>query len=290
MSSEKQMDIREKGYRHWEGELQSSYFNWLPIAINGIKTVFKKKYAKLIFSLSASTFFIFLAAVYVSTKPELKILSELVRLLKSDAEIFKAFYANGFLTFMLVILSIFSGADLISADLKFKAFPLYFARPLSRSDYLTGKFAIILFYLLSFTLVPGVLLLLFKMLFTGSLAVSPLLLLGILVFPLIASVFLASLTLALSILSPNTKFIQIAIFLVYMFSNNLAQILNSIFKNDYFFLVSLPGNIQQLGCFVFGIKPTYNFPAWLSLLLLTAISALAVCWLSWRIRKAEAGA
>ena len=184
------MDIREKGYRHWEGELKSSHFNWLPITLNGVKTVFRKKYAKLIFSLSASTFFVFLAAVYASTKPELKILSELVRLLKSDAELFKTFYANGFLIFMLVILSIFSGADLIAADLKSKAFPLYFARPLSRRDYLTGKFSIVLFYLLSFTLVPGILLLLFKMIFSGSLAFSPLLFLGILAFPLIVCIFL----------------------------------------------------------------------------------------------------
>jgi ABC-type transport system involved in multi-copper enzyme maturation permease subunit len=256
--------------------------------LNGIKTVFKKKYSKLVFSLSASTFFIFLVAVYVSTKPELKILSELVRLLKSDAELFKTFYANGFLIFMLIILSIFSGADLISADLKFKAFPLYFARPLSRADYLVGKFAIILFYLLLFTLVPGILLLLFKMLFTGSLAVSPLLLLAVLVFPLIACVFLAALTLALSILSSNTKFIQIAIFLVYMFSNNLAQMLHTIFKSDYFFLLSLPGNIQQLGSFLFGVKPVYGYPAWLSLLLPIVFSALAIWLLAWRIRKAEA--
>jgi ABC-type transport system involved in multi-copper enzyme maturation permease subunit len=282
------MDIREKGYSHWEGELQSSHFNWLPITINGVKTVFKKKYAKLVFSLSASTFFIFLAAVYVSTKPELKILSELVRLLKSDADLFKTFYANGFLTFMLVILSIFSGADLISSDLKFKAFPLYFARPLSRSDYLTGKFSIVLFYLLSFTLVPGILLLLFKMLFTGSLAVSPSLLMAILVFPVLECAFLASLTLALSILSANTKFIQIAIFLVYMFSNNLAQILKAIFKSDYFFLISLPGNIEQLGSFVFGVKPVHAYPAWLALLPPVAISVLAVWLLSWRIKKAEA--
>jgi ABC-type transport system involved in multi-copper enzyme maturation permease subunit len=284
------MDIREKGYSHWQGELRPSHFNWLPIARNGIKTIFKKKYAKLIFSLCASSFFVFLAAIYVSTKPELKILGELVRLLKSDAELFKTFYSNGFLTFMLVILSIFSGADLISADLKFKAFPLYFARPLSRGDYLAGKFAVILFYLLSFTLVPGVLLLLFKMLFTGSLAVSPLLLLAILAFPLIECVCLASLTLALSILSPNTKFIQIAIFLVYMFSNNLAMILKAIFKSDYFFLVSLQGNIQQLASFLFGVQPAYHFPAWLSALLPVVISGLALWLLAWRIKKAEAGA
>jgi len=218
----------------------------------------------------------------------LKILSELVRLLKSDADLFKTFYSNNFLTFMLVILSIFSGADLISSDLKFKAFPLYFARPLSRSDYLMGKFSVVLFYLLLFTIVPGILLLLAKMLFTGSLAVSPLLLLALLVFPLLESVFLASLTLALSILSANTKFIQIAIFLVYMFSDSLAQILKSIFKSDYFLMVSLQRNIDQLASFLFRLTPRFAYPAWLAILPPVAVSLLAIGLLSWRIKKAEA--
>ena len=281
------MDIREKGYSRWQGELKAHHYNWLPIFFNGIKTIFKKKYSKLIFAFSGSTFIVFLVAIYVSTKPELKILSELVRLLKSDADLFKTFYANGFLFFMLVILSIFSGADLISTDLKFKAFPLYFARPLSRTDYLIGKFSIILFYLLLFTLVPGILLLLFKMIFSARLAVSPMLLLAILVFPLLECVFLASMTLALSILSSNPKFIQIAIFLVYMFSDNLAQILKAIFKNDYFFLISLPGNIDQLGCFFFRLKPVRAYPAWLALLPPLVISLLSVWLLSRRIKKAE---
>ena len=282
------MEIREKGYRHWDGKLRSSRYDWLPITRAGIRAVFKKKFAKVIFSLCASSFFVFLAAVYASTKPELKILGELVRLLKSDAELFKTFYANGFLTFMLIILSVFSGADLISSDLKYKAFPLYFSRPLSRGDYLAGKFAVILSYLLAFTLVPGILLLLFKMLFTGSLAVSPMLLLAVLAFPLIECLCLASLTLALSILSPNTKFIQIAIFLVYIFSNNLAQMLKAIFKSDYAFLASLHGNISQLACFLFGVRPAYAFPAWLSLLLPLVIMGLSFWLLSWRIKKAEA--
>ena len=284
------MEIREKGYRRWEGTLRSTRFDGLPIARSGVRTVFRKKYAKLVFSLCASTFFIFLAAVYVSTKPELQILGELVRLLKSDAELFNTFYSNGFLTFMLVILSVFSGADLISGDLKFKAFPLYFARPLSRGDYLAGKFAVMLFYLLAFTLAPGILLLLFKMIFTGRLAVSPLLLLAIVAFPLVESACLASLTLGLSILSPNTKFIQISIFLVYTFSNNLAQVLKLIFHSDYFFLLSLHGNVEQLGCFLFGLRPKYGFPAWLSLLLPLALTGLFFWLLAWRIRKAEEGA
>lgn len=269
--------------------MKASRYNWLPIFLNGIKTVFKKKFAKFVFAMSGSTFLIFLLAVYVSTKPELKILSELVRLLKSDADLFRTFYANGFLIFWLVILSIFSGADLISSDLKFKAFPLYFARPLSRGDYLLGKFSVILFYLLLFTLVPGILLLVFKMIFTGSLAVAPKLLLAVLVFPLLECVFLASLTLSLSILSANTKFIQIAIFLVYMFSNNLAQMLKHIFKSDYFFMISLQSNIEQMGSFFFGLQPKFSYPAWLSILPPLAVSLLAVWLLVWRIKKAEAG-
>jgi ABC-type transport system involved in multi-copper enzyme maturation permease subunit len=283
------MDIREKGYSHWQGELKASRANWLPIFLNGIKSVFKKKFAKLVFVSSGSTFVIFLLAVYVSTKPELKILSELVRLLKSDADLFKTFYSNGFLTFNLVILSIYSGADLISGDLKFKAFPLYFARPLSRGDYMLGKISIILFYLLLFTLVPGILLLLFKMIFTGSLAVSPGLLLAILAYPLLECAFLASLTLALSSLSANTKFIQIAVFLVYMFSNNLAQMLKAIFKSDYFFLISLQSNFEQLGSFFFRLAPKYSYPAWLAVLPPATVTLLAAWLLVWRVKKAEAG-
>jgi ABC-2 type transport system permease protein len=284
------MEIRQKGYSRWQGEFAPSRRHWLPITRNGIRSVFKKKYAKLVFSLCASTFLVFLVAVYASTKPELKILGELVRLLRSDAELFKTFYSNGFLTFMLVILSVFAGADLVASDLKSKAFPLYFARPLSRLDYLAGKLGILLFYLLAFTLLPGILLLLFKMLFSGSLAIAPNVLLAIVAFPLVASACLAALTLALSSLSPNVKFVQIAIFLVYIFSNNLAHVLRAIFKSDYAFLVSLPGNIQQLGAFLFGLKPAYNFPAWLSLLLPLALCALSLWLLAWRIRKAEASA
>lgn len=281
------MEIREKGYRRWEGELAAGGRRWLPISRQGIRTVFRKKYAKLVFSLCASSFFVFLVAVYASTKPELKILSELVRLLKSDAELFKTFYANGFLVFMLFVLCAFAGAELMSADLRFKAFPLYFSRPLSRLDYLAGKLGVLLFYLLAFTLLPGVLLLLFKMLFTGSLAVAPRLLLAILAMPLVVSGCLALLTLALSSLSPNGKFVQISIFLVYLFSNNLAVILKGIFKSDYFFLFSIPANIGQLGSLLFATKPARAFPAWLSLLLALGISVLCFWLLCWRIRKAE---
>jgi len=68
----------------------------------------------------------------------------------------------------MVIMSIFAGAELISGDLKFKSFTLYLSRPLGRFDYVKGKFSIVLFYLLSLTLGPAIVLIVFKMIFYGE--------------------------------------------------------------------------------------------------------------------------
>jgi hypothetical protein len=191
---------------------------------------------------------------------------------------------------MLVIVSIFSGADLISADLRFKALPLYFSRPLSKADYLMGKIAIILFYLLLFTLVPGLLLLVFKIIFTGRLAVSFSLLAAIAIFPILVALFFGSLTLALSILSANSKLIKILIFLVYIFSDNIATILKNIFHNDIFYLFSIPKNIYQLGAFLFRTGEKWNYPAGYSALLITLLTMVFISLLYQKIRKAEASA
>ena len=186
------MTIREKGYYRWEGELKSRGITWFPILLKGIKTAFKKKFSKAVFAFAALPFVIFLLAVYVSTKPELKMLSRLVSLLRDDAAFFNAFYTNGFLIFVMLVFCIFIGAELISGDLQFNAFPLYFSRPLNRKDYIWGKFSIMMFYFLLFTLIPGILLIIFKMIFTGAFAVDPKLLLAIIFTPLVISFMISS--------------------------------------------------------------------------------------------------
>ena len=284
------MTIREKGYANWEGETAASLFRWLPIFLTGVRSVFRKKFSKLLFSLTISPFLVFLIAIYVTTKPELKILAGLIKQLKSDAMIFQSFYTNEFLVFMLVVVSIFSGADLISADLRFKALPLYFSRPLSKADYLAGKMTVILFYLLLFTLIPGLLLLVFKIVFTGRMAVSFSLLAAITIFPIIVALFFGSLTLALSILSANSKLIKILIFLVYIFSDNIARVLKNIFHNDLFYLFSIPKNVYQLGAFLFRTGEKWNYPPGYSALLMAVLTLVFISLLYQKIRKAEASA
>ncbi len=281
------MPIREKGYYKWDGEFKKSYVKWLPIFINGIKSVFKKKKSKLLFSFAAFPFFVFLLAVYVSTKPELRMMKELVKQIQSDAMLFYSFYTFGPLIFFMILLSLFAGADLISVDLKFNSFTLYLSRPLTRFDYIKGKFSIVLFYLLLFSLVPGVLLVIAKVIFLGEFSVPLYVFLSALIFPIIISLFLSSFILMVSSLSSNRKFVVILFFVLYVLSNSIAGIFQGLFKSDYFLFFSIEKNIKQFGSLVFNIKPDFNAPAWISAVILPMLTFIFIIILIVRIKRAE---
>ena len=281
------MPIREKGYYNWEGQLKSSNIKWLPIFINGIKSVYKKKFSKLLFSLCASTFLLFLVAVYVSTKPELKMLAQLVKEIQSNALLFNTYYTNPFLIFMMVMLSLFAGSELISNDLKYKSFTFYLARPLSRLDYVKGKYAIVLFYLLAFTLVPGLLLIIAKIIFSGEFGVSLDILLAAIIYPIIMSFFLGSLSILLSSLSSNSRFVKVMIFVVYMSSNAIAQMFNEIFSNKSFMYLSFDSNLKSFGDFIFGIKGQFYTYGFISGCILVSLTILFFAIIMMRIKRVE---
>ncbi len=281
------MPIREKGYYNWEGELKTSPVKWLPIFVNGIKSVYKKKFSKLLFAWCASTFFIFLIAVYVSTKPELKMMARLVKEIQNDALLFNTYYTNGFLIFMMVIMGLFAGSELISNDLKYKSFTFYLSRPLSRLDYVKGKFSIVLFYLLAFTLVPGLLLIVAKIIFSGEFSVSLNILLAAIIFPIVMSLFLGSLCIMLSSLSPNSRFVKVMIFVVYVMSNGIAQMFNGIFRDRSFLYLSFDSNIKSFGEFIFGVKGQFYTYGFISGCILVGLTILFFAIVMMRIKRVE---
>jgi ABC-2 type transport system permease protein len=282
------MTIREKGYHTWDGQLQPSVFPWLPMFYNGIKAAFKKRFAKGVFFFCIVPFFVFLIGIYVSTRPELRMLKEIARLLDNDAKFFNIFFTNNSMSFLLVILGAFLGAELISGDIKFNAFPLYFSRPLVRKDYIFGKFSILMFYFLLFTGVPGILLYIFKILFTGKFAIGFHTLLGLIIVPVLVAFYLASLVLLLSSISRSERHVKIFIFILYFLSKGISELLVEIFRSSYFHLISMEDIIKQLGTFIFNVTPEHSYPGWLSLVVILAVSLGAYLLLYRRIGKLEA--
>ncbi|MDD8016686.1 MAG: hypothetical protein PHX45_13480, partial [Acidobacteriota bacterium] len=175
-------------------------------------------------------------------------------------------------------------------DLKFNALQLYFARPLKKKDYLLGKAAVVGFFVLLLTLIPAVLFIIFKLIFSGNfefLTSYPWLPASIAGYSLLITAFFACYTLLLSALSKNRRYVAIMIFAVYFFSDIIFGIFNGIFNNPYFSLLSLKANIQQIGAVFFGQKPPFDVPWPLSLAVLVAVCVLAGVALNKRIRGVE---
>jgi len=286
------MTIREKGYFHWDGVLRERKMPWWPITRLGIKLAFKKKYFKFIYFGSFVPALVFLMGIYISERIEdfRYMVKGSAKILEVNPAYFKTYFAGDFLLFMMVLILVVSGAGLISDDLKYNSLQLYFSRPLEKRDYLTGKAAIIFFFLLLLTLVPGFLFIIFKLLFSGSfrfITSYPWLPVSIIVYSLLVTVFFCLYALLLSSLSKNRRYVSILIFAAYLFSDILFGFFYGNFKKPGFALLSLKANLQQLGAFIFKQKPAYPVAWYWSLLILLGICTLAYFVLKSKVKGVD---
>ena len=284
--------IREKGYSHWDGTLRERRFPWWPITRSGILLTFRKKQFKFFFAFAFVPALAFIVGIYISERLEdfTFMFKGSEKLITINPAYFKMYFTSDFLLFMMVMILVFAGAGLVSDDLKHNALQLYFSRPLEKKDYLLGKASVIFFFILLLTLVPGLLFVIFKVVFAGNfrfLIEYPWLLLSVVGYSALLTVFFASYTLLLSALSKNRRYVVILIFAVYLFSDILYNILFGTFRNPYVALFSLKGNLQQAGAMMFGQKPPFDYPPYLSFLVLAVICAVSAAVLWRRLRSVE---
>ena len=271
--------IRDRGYFHWDGTFIDRRLPWWPVTMQSLRLTFKKKFFKFFFVSSLLPTFVALGLIYASERIEdFRFMVRGQRsILQVDPAFFKNYFSNDGLLFLMVMLMLFSGAGLIADDMKHNALQLYFSRPLRKRDYLLGKAGALGFFLLSLTLVPGLLFILFKLIFSGSFAFLrdyswlPLSVVGV---SLLFTVFFTMYTLLLSSLSPNRRYVSILIFGVYIFSDILFGIFRGNFRSPYFALISIKANLQQLTAFLFRRNPAFQV-SWVYSLLILLVICLA---------------
>jgi len=286
------MGIKEKGYAHWDGETVLKKASWLPIVRIGIRLTLKKRFFKLFYAIMLLPALLFLVLIYLSEQLENFSFSfgEAPQLIRVNPTFFKDYLTNEFLMFFVVFLLAFAGAGLIADDLKFNSLQLYFSRPLKKFDYFMGKSSILSFFLLLLTLLPGLLLYVMKIIFSGSLKFVgeyPFLLLSIIGCSLLLTVFFSFYTLLLSSISKNKRYVIILIVGIYFFSDILFGIFWEIFRSPYFALLSIKVNLQQIAAAVFGVKPQYDVSWLLSLGIAGAICLLSAYVLAKKVRGVE---
>lgn len=306
------MAVYEHLYGRYEGELHTPLSRFLVIPRYALREVFKSKLFTGVYILCFIYPLIATILVYLHHNVNaLALLQINVReLLPIDASFFLTFLqVQGSFAFILTVLV---APPLISRDLANNALPLYLCRPLSRVEYVLGKFAVIFFLLSLMTWVPGLLIFLFQASLAGfAWLLANLWMAWVIFFGSVVWITLLSL-IALSI-SAIVKWRVVAsgaMLGLFFVPSALGEIINQLFLTRVGHLMSIWATMYNVWSGLFGLferqtgrvqgtvsNPIYEEqffnivllepPLWASWLLIVAVCGVCVLLLSRRVRAYE---
>jgi ABC-2 type transport system permease protein len=236
------MPIFDQGYQHWKGPLTSHGWRWLAITRHGVRVQLHSRILRLLLLLAWVPALALVAAVALWGLVEQHsqgVLGLLSNILPGDmlleprayrATAWTLLYSFFFKVemFFIMLLVVTAGPSLISADLRFNALPLYFARPLTRLDYFLGKLGVIAALVAAVAVVPAVFAYIVGVIFSldlGVVADTYPVLLGSAAYGVVITLSAGTFMLALSSLSRRSLYVGIAWFGVWWVSGGVAGML-----------------------------------------------------------------
>ena len=276
------MPIHDQSYRRYAGERTPPGRSWTVIAAAGIRTMLAKRKFLALLVVAWIPFVVRAVQMYLASNfPQMSVIAP-------SAETFRQFLSQqGVFTFFITI---FTGAGLISNDLRANALQIYLAKPLGRLEYIAGKFTVLAFFLLLVTWLPATMLLVIQVVFAGNLAflkANLYLLPAILVTTCVETIVVGLVMLALSSLSKSARFVGIMYAGVFFFTAALYGVVLIVTRNTGFSWMSLQANLQNVGDVIFRVPPRYDTPFWATALAL-ALALGASAWvLERRVRGVE---
>ena len=277
------MPIHDQGYRRYGGDRVPNGRAWLVIAAAGIRTFITRRAFLGLLLLSWIQFFGRVGQIYLSAN-----LPQVPALVAVTAETFREFLeAQGLFVFLITV---YVGSGLIANDRRANALQIYLSKPLGRAEYVAGKFAVLMTFLLLVTWVPGLLLLIIQALFAGNFTF---LVDNVYLFPAITLVsFIESATaaasmLALSSLSNSSRYVGILYTALLFFSQALFNVLRFVTGGSTIAWVSFQANLDQVGRAIFRQPLQYETPWLVSLLIVAGVIGVSGLVLERRVRGVE---
>ena len=204
------------------------------------------------------------------------------------AETFREFLGQQ--DFFVFLVTIYVGAGLIANDRRANALQIYLSKPLTRTEYIFGKAAILFAFLLFVTLVPALLLLVLQVLFTGSfefLRKNLFLFPAITVATILQAILSTFTMLALSSLSKSSRYVGILYAGILFFTKAIYGVMLLITGSTRLSWLSLGDNLAQVVDVIFRLKPRYATPWPVSLIVILGLVALSISVLERRVRGVE---
>ena len=187
-------------------------------------------------------------------------------------------------------ITVYVGAGLIANDRRANALQIYLSKPLSRTEYVFGKLAILMTFLLLVTWVPAIVLLIVQIMFAGNFTFfknNAFLFPAITLFSFIYVLMVSASMLALSSLSNSSRYVGILYAALVFFTQALYGVLRFVTGNTSLSWVSFSFNLEQVGDAIFRLPPRYDTPWTVSLLMIGLLIAGSAFVLERRVRGVE---
>jgi ABC-2 type transport system permease protein len=276
------MPIHDQGYRRYGGQRAPVGAAWIVIASAGIRSLLAKRLFLGLLVVSWFPFFVRAIQIYAAANlPQAAFLAP-------TAETFREFIGQQ--DIFVFFVTVYVGAGLIANDRRANALQIYLSKPLTRTEYVFGKLAILMAFLLFVTWLPAAFLLVVQIMFAGNftffrnnLYLFP----AITLFTFIEALTISAAMLALSSLSKSSRFVGILYSGLLFFTQALYGVLTFVTGGSMISWISLPADLTQIGNVVFRLPPRYETPWLVSFLMILGLIAVAGLILERRVRGVE---
>lgn len=275
--------IHDQSYRRYQGTRNVAGRAWSVIAMSGIRAMLAKRAYLGLVLFSWVPFIVNAVRIYAATN-----FPQAASFMGVNPQMFRSFLDSQ--SVFVFFMTVWAGAGLIANDRRTNALQIYLSKPLVRSEYIGGKLAVLVVFLLNVTLVPGLLLLLLQVAFSGStefisknLYLIPSIILGSLVQVVVS----ATTMLALSSLSKSSRYAALLFTGAIFFTKALSGALQLITGSTRMAWLSISANMEQVTDVIFRETPKYETPWGVSLLVLLALVAVSISVLERRVRGVE---
>jgi ABC-2 type transport system permease protein len=276
------MPIHDQGYRRYLGSKAAVGKAWQVITRAGVRTVLSKRSFIALMLLAWAPFVVRAVQIYIAAN------FQQASFLAPQAETFREFLEQqGVFVFFVTI---YIGAGLIANDRRANALQVYLSKPLTRAEYVAGKFAILFLFLASVTWLPAILLLIVQTMFAGNFAFvqeNIFLLPAITLFSLLQVLVSAMTMLALSSMSKSSRFVGIMYAGLIFFTAAFFQALRGITGRTSWAWLSPTDTLEQIGAYIFRMEPPYQLSPVVAIVTIITLIAASAWILERNVRGVE---
>jgi len=285
------MPIHDQGYRRYGGGKAPHGQAWAVIARAGIRTMLRKRTFLGLLLLAWFPFVVRAIQIYASAN------FSQVSFLVPSSEMFHDFLEQqGFFVF---VITVYVGAGLVANDRRANALQIYLSKPLTRTEYVFGKLAILMAFLMLVTWVPAIVLLIVQLMFAGNftfLQTNLYLFPAITVYSFVEVITIAAAMLALSSLSKSARFVGILYTGLFFFTTALWGVLTLALGAFHtkpgqgrpgVSWISLSADLTQVGNAIFRQPPKYDSPVLVSFAVIVVLVIVSGIVLERRVRGVE---